>query len=159
MSFFKTLWDKHPTNTDDDYPCKTKGKNNFHNQCAIRMGVCFERAGLKTSKLMIRKCWQHKAEDGHTLAAEEFANALQKVAISPKIQKPIKFKGSEGFSKIAGKKGIIFFKDYYGQNGQGDHIDLWNGTRLTRFSTVWDFMALNGGIYRKADVWFFPVAG
>jgi hypothetical protein len=60
------------------------------------------------------------------------ANALEKFPISARIQKPIKFKGKDGFKKISGKKGINFFKDYYGPGNQGDHIDLWNGTRLTR---------------------------
>jgi len=159
MSFFQKLWDNHPTITYDDYPCSSNGKKNFPNQCAIRMGECFERSGIKTQKLPVRRCWFHKNQPGHILAAEELANALVKFPISSNIQKPIKFKGKDGFSKIAGKKGIIFFKDYYGPGNQGDHIDLWNGSRLTRFSSYWDFLVLNGGRYQRADVWFFRIIG
>jgi hypothetical protein len=145
--------------TDDDYPCSSNGKSNFDNQCAIRLGECFERSGLSTKNMPVRRCWFHKDKPGHILSAEEMATALEKFSISAKIQKSKKFKGAEGFSKIAGKKGIIFFKDYYGVNGQGDHIDLWNGGRLTRYSSYWDFLVMGGGRYQKADVWFFEVLG
>lgn len=38
--------------------------------------------------------------------------------------------------KIKGKTGIVFFANYWARPGEiknptGDHIDLWNGTRLT----------------------------
>lgn len=158
MSLFDTLWKNHPTISDDDFPCTSHGENNFDNQCAIRLGECMERSGLKTKSLPVRRCWFHKDKPGHILAAEELAKALEKFSITPKIQKPIKFSGKNGFSKIAGKRGIIFFKDYYGPSSQGDHIDLWNGSRLTRFSSHWDFLIMGGGRYQKAEVWFFPVA-
>jgi hypothetical protein len=159
MSMFETLWDNHPTITDDDFPCSSDGKKNFENQCAIRLGECLERSGLKTKNLPVRRCWFHKDKPGHILAAEELAKALEKAPPSGKIQKPIKFKGKDGFTKIAGKKGIIFFKDYYGPSNQGDHIDLWNGKRLTRFSSYWDFLVMGGGRYQEAEVWFFWVTG
>ncbi len=49
---------------------------------------------------------------------------------------------SEEFSKeVSGKKGIIFFKDYWQRthngkkesfrNRSGDHIDLWDGSKIT----------------------------
>ncbi|WP_429740907.1 T6SS effector amidase Tae4 family protein [Enterovibrio makurazakiensis] len=36
------------------------------------------------------------------------------------------------YSGIDGKKGIIFFKDYWlrGSSRTGDHIDLWDGNEL-----------------------------
>ncbi|PCK06167.1 MAG: hypothetical protein COA42_17580, partial [Alteromonadaceae bacterium] len=75
---------------------------------------------------------------------------------------PLKFvtelEGVNGFSQISGKKGIIFFKDYYGSNQQGDHIDLWNGSRLTKFKTWIEFSFRDGRHYSKATVWFWPVA-
>jgi hypothetical protein len=144
MSLFDTFWKNHPTITDDDFPCSSKDKKNFDNQCAIRMGECFERSGITTKNLPARRCWFHKNKPGHILAAEELANALEKFPIS---------------AKIVGKKGVIFFKDYYGAGNQGDHIDLWDGSRLTKFSSYWDFLFMNGGRYQKADVWFFRVIG
>ena len=44
-------------------------------------------------------------------------------------------------AKIAGKKGIIYFEDYWlrpedrPERPTGDHIDLWNGSRLTEVSS------------------------
>jgi hypothetical protein len=157
MSLFNILWEKHPTITGDDFPCSSNGNKNFENQCAIRMGECFERSGLSTKNLPVRRCWFHKDKLGHILSAEELAKAIEKYPLSSYIEKPIKFKGEDGFSKIFGKKVIIFFKDYYGPGNQGDHIDLWNGARLTRFSSYWDFFVMLGGRYRKAEVWFFWV--
>ena len=39
-----------------------------------------------------------------------------------------KYSGEEVFGKINGRTGIIFFQNYW---GLGNHIDLWNGRRLT----------------------------
>ena len=160
MSLFETLWDNHPTITEDDFPCSTEsGAKNFENQCAIRMGVCLERSGFDLSKFPVAHCWHHEKSLRHILRAEELANALKNFSLSEKIRKPIVFEGSEGFSKISGKKGIIFFKDYYGTNNSGDHIDLWNGSRLTKLDTYFQFLMLGGWRYKKATVWFFQVMG
>lgn len=39
MLTFKELWDKYPINKESS-PCKTNGKKNFDDQCAIRLGAC-----------------------------------------------------------------------------------------------------------------------
>lgn len=68
------------------------------------------------------------------------------------------FEGIAGFGQIFGRKGIIFLKDYYGQNNQGDHIDLWNGKRLTKYASWVEFAFRDGRRYSKATVWFWPVS-
>jgi len=74
-----------------------------------------------------------------------------------------------GFNKrINGKKGIIFLKDYWARSGQttnptGDHIDLWNGSRLTaltsyfrvRWGITWD--GEWSDYHRSKEVWFWEV--
>ena len=70
MSLFEKLWNNHPTITDDDYPCSSNGKKNFPNQCAIRMGECFERSGIKTQILPVRRCWFHKDQPGHRVRSQ-----------------------------------------------------------------------------------------
>lgn len=110
MNFFNSLWENHPTISGDDHPCSTKGKSNFENQCAIRMGECLERSGISTIHLKVRRCWFHKNTPGHILATEELAKALENTPPTGKISKPIKFIGNEGFSSISGRKGIIFLK-------------------------------------------------
>jgi hypothetical protein len=156
---FDLLWNNHPTITDDNFPCSSDGKPNFENQCAIRMGECLQRSGFDVGAPPVRRCWFHTGVSSHILAAEELAKALESNASYPGIRPPIKFHGDSGFDAISGKKGIIFFKDYYGPGGQGDHIDLWNGSRLTRFSSLWDFLIRDGGRYQKAEVWLFEVVG
>lgn len=47
----------------------------------------------------------------------------------------MKFAGQEVFEKINGKTGIVLFQNYWGPGSQGDHIDLWNCSRLTDWFT------------------------
>lgn len=127
---FKELWANYP----DEKPCNKQ----FTNQCAIKVGSALAKCGIKTTNLVSksRHCWFHDISEGHILSAEELASGLKtyKVkGISPVLEVDAKdFK-----SRIAGKKGIIFFKDYWLRSEDrkgsptGDHIDLWDGSRLT----------------------------
>jgi hypothetical protein len=67
------------------------------------------------------------------------------------------------------RNGIAFFQNYWGTDAQGDHIDLWNGSRLTDWRTwarinmrIGDFGLHNlgaGSDFQKAQsVWFWPLA-
>lgn len=106
------------------------------NQCAIRIGEALAKSGVNLDSFKGAKCW-HKHNPPHILRAEELALWL-KSPFSP-VKKIEEFEGVNGFQSINGKKGIIFFKDYYGPGNQGDHIDLWNGSRLTRYSSWFEF--------------------
>jgi len=156
MSVFNKLWDNHPTveSMFDDVPCKLDGKKAFENQCAIRMGVSLEKSGIDTTTFKGVRCW-HKHKPAHILRAEELAEWLNG-NFSP-FKKTYTFEGVNGFSQIVGKKGIVFFKDYYGDNNQGDHIDLWNGSRLTRYSSWFEFAFRDGRHYEKATIWFWSL--
>ncbi len=131
---FKALWDNYP----DDEPCNSE----FSNHCAIRIGSALAKCGVNTTKLVPKKrhCWFHKASDGHVLAAEELAAGLKSVYLDG-IGKAQVFEGKDFREKIAGKKGIIFFKDYWMRSADnpgsptGDHIDLRSGSRLTDLSS------------------------
>ncbi|GAB3536041.1 MULTISPECIES: type VI secretion system amidase effector protein Tae4 [Photobacterium] len=158
MSKFGMIWEAHPSveNFFDDFPCTNEsGEKAFENQCAIRLGVALEGAGISTKGFRGVRCW-HGHKPGHILRAEELANWLK--GPSSPFKQVIEFEASEGFSMIKGKKGIIFFKDYYGPNNQGDHIDLWNGSRLTRYSSWIEFAMRGGRHYSKSTVWFWPVS-
>jgi hypothetical protein len=138
----------------DDSPCKQNGKKAFENQCAIRLGESLRKSGVNFNTFKGAKCW-HGHKPAHILRAEELATWL-KSSFSP-FKNVIEFEGINGFSSIAGKKGIIFFKDYYGPAQQGDHIDLWNGSRLTRYSSWFQFAFSDGRHYSDATVWFWAV--
>jgi hypothetical protein len=142
MLTFHKLWNNHPTITGNDIPCKTNGKANFPNQCAIRMGGALSKYGVKTfNRPGATHCWHgHPKSEGHIIRAEELANGLNKDPIAG-IQKIIKVTPDDFAKELSGRAGIIFFKDYWQRtenrkkeafrNRSGDHIDLWNGNRIT----------------------------
>jgi len=157
MITFKKLWDNHPTNTDSKNPCSTNGKKNFSNQCAIRVGVSLAKCGIKTTSIPgAIHCWHgHEKSEGHVIRAEELAKGLEKIKL-PGLRSVIKIDPSDFSSKIKGKKGIIFLKDYWRRttngkkesfrNRTGDHIDLWNGSSMTD-STSWARINLRIGSF------------
>lgn len=155
---FKALWQNHPTVAasafEDDAPCLVNGKRAFDNQCAIRIGICLQKSGVALQTFKGARCW-HRHTPAHILRAEELAKWL-KSPFSP-FKRMSEFKGINGFQSIQGKTGVIFFKDYYGDNNRGDHIDLWNGSRLTSYRTWFEFSLRGGQHYAKADVWFWPL--
>ncbi len=133
MDMFQTLWQNHPVNkSGDSHPCKDQNGNFcFANQCAICMGIALEDSGISLSSYTGTKCWQHSK---HTLRAEELGEWLK--TQSDKVGKFQSFKpGKKAESFIQGKRGIVLFRNFWGSNNQGDHIDLWNGSELANGST------------------------
>lgn len=173
MVTFKQLWEAHPQVTGEDNPCKTNGKLNFPDQCAIRVGVALTACGVNTATIPgVGHCWHHDKNSGHVLAAEELANGLKSrviagVSILQKID-PSNFK-----SHLYGKKGIIFFKDYWQRtvkgkkevfrNRSGDHIDLWNGYRLAHPRSIVQMylrigsFGLGSDHAQSKEIWFWEV--
>ncbi len=161
---FSELWSAYKKGS----PCEAKdakGDLLFSNQCAIRVSYALKKVGVTfKSYPSARKCWVHPAED-HCLAAAELANWLEKQPFlgCGKIEN---ITGESWRDRVAGRSGIICFEDYYAPSGGsgGDHIDLWNGSRMTdltsglrtRFGivipTVWSDL-------RKAQkIRFFPIS-
>lgn len=104
--------------------------------------------------------WE-KGKPKYAIRAQEMANWLERPGIfHASVQK---LSGKEAFDNMAAKTGIVFFQNYWGPSEQGDHIDLWNGLRLTDW-TSW--IRIQAGInipgvwsdYKKAkSVWFWAV--
>ena len=132
---FSNLWKNYP---DVDAPCNKA----FSNQCAIRVGAALAKSGVVTTQLVpkARHCWFHDTNEGHVLAAAELAEGLNKKSV-PGIQKAESLTPTNFKSKISGRSGIIYFENYWqretDKKGQmtGDHIDLWNGSRITDWSS------------------------
>ena len=92
MLTVNSLWKNHPEIFGDAAPCRTNGAKNFSDQCAINLGVALRRSGADLSRLRgVRYCWQHAKSEGHVLAAEEMARALNGANI-PGLQRPKKDK-------------------------------------------------------------------
>jgi hypothetical protein len=162
---FTDLWSSYP-NSD---PCEAKdeqGNKKFKNQCAIRLSYALKKAGVTfKSYPSKRKCWFHP-DDDHILAAKELADWLE---LQPFVgcKKSETVTGENWREKVKERTGIICFEDYYApsEGSGGDHIDLWNGSRMTDLSSG---LRTRFGIVIPSGIWsdlrkakkirFFPVA-
>jgi hypothetical protein len=172
MVRFKQLWENHPTIQNEKYPCKSEsGKKYFDDQCAIRLGTCLANCGIDTTKIVPKRrhCWHHDVSRGHILSAEELAEGLKWCIING-LQKMEEINPSDYQRDLNHIQGIIFFKDFWQRtvngnketfrNRSGDHIDLWNGSRLTDWRTWFAISSVlnTGGVYGKSkEIWFWRV--
>lgn len=167
MVSFGDLWEHHPTNTGDQYPCQTNGVSNFVNQCAIRMGVCLKRAGVLPGQVHgAITCGQaagtgHSPDEMHFVRAHEVAHALAG-ANFPGLSPHIKLSQPDNFAdELNGRTGIIFFNGYWWRpedkgRPTGDHIDLWNGWRTTA-KILLPWFGWLGGYDGSGEIWFWEV--
>lgn len=105
---------------------------------------------------------------GMVAGAQELANWLvpKRFDGCPEAQA---YTGKDVFDRISDKSGIIFFANYWQREGEtgdsrsGDHIDLWNGSRLTSVTSwarihmgiSWD--GLWSDFRRSTRVLFWPI--
>jgi hypothetical protein len=133
------IWDSHPY---PDFPCDA---TLFQNQCAIRMGVALNGAGLSTAPFLGAKCYPNlKHSPKHTLRAQELANWL--VTQTAAVGTVQKYKTKMTSAEFWGKTGIVFIQDGWGAT---DHIDIWDGTALKGGSP--EYFA------RGKQVWFWAL--
>ena len=160
---FSALWAAYPS-TD---PCNAEDANGdklFKNQCAIRVSHALKGAGVTFKSYPAkRKCWIHPDAE-HVLAAKELADWLEKQPFLG-CRQVENITGAEWRKKVEDRTGIVCFEDYYAPSGGsgGDHIDLWNGGRMTSiFSglrTRFNIVVPNWSDLRKSRrIRFFPVA-
>jgi hypothetical protein len=105
---------------------------------------------------------ENEEEPKYPIRAQELANWLASPAAA--MPKSTFFPAKTFPKAVSGKRGIIFFKDYWGAGNQGDHIDLWNGTRLTHLRSLAQIYACIGSFglgsdYRAAkgvQFWLVP---
>jgi hypothetical protein len=130
---FRALWDKYPS-TNTPYVDKDTGRppKGFEDQCAIKVGIAMQGAGYDISTFSGATVRVDGAQV--PIRAEEFSNWLDKARIDG-MGKVEVITGADWEKKIEGRTGIVSFKDYWLRPGEktptGDHIDLWNGSRLT----------------------------
>ncbi|MEI7870326.1 MAG: T6SS effector amidase Tae4 family protein [Candidatus Methylumidiphilus sp.] len=135
-------------------------KRQYPNQCAVNIYEALKKSGVNVNSFYGQLSWQ-KDKPKYAIRAQELADWLASPA-NPVQASAVKYSGEEVFDKIKGRTGIIFFQNYWGLGNQGDHIDLWNGTRLTHW-TSWLRIQLHisgGGWsnYRQAEtVWFWQI--
>lgn len=161
MPQFETLWDNHPCNKEEKYPCKDKnGKPSFENQCAIRMGVCLERSGVNLKSFSGERCW-HNHNPKHILRAEDLAEWLKFYKHqfgTLNLYKGIgAYRDALEYMKL--KKGIVFFRNFWGPGNQGDHIDLWKWLYTTKeLQSIIGALIPSLASYDKSqEVWFWEM--
>ncbi len=147
MFTFDKLWETHPARKGDIYPCsEPSGDPHFANQCAIRMAVCLSASGVDFTKEKLAHCWQHATKDAHVLRAQELAIWM---AATPAIFGTVEKKKSVTSSDYKDRKGLVFFMNFWGPGNQGDHIDLWNNSAMTRGDP--EYFSLS------YEVWFWDI--
>jgi hypothetical protein len=119
---FTLLWLNYPK---ENHPCD----QGWENQCAIRMSVSLIDSGFELTHYTEPQC-----KHGHARGAESLASYLWKEVGRPKIATT----PDQGRKNVAGKTGLVFFKDLAGfRGGIGDHFDLWNAG-LTKTGEYFD---------------------
>jgi Type VI secretion system (T6SS), amidase effector protein 4 len=131
---FSALWDAYPGSKPYRDAKSGKVPEAYENQCAIKVSVALHGVGVAMKSF-------HGASvelGGKKTAvrATELADWLKQQAIQGINPFAEKITGENWQSQINGRSGIVYFSNYWARPGEaasptGDHIDLWNGHRLT----------------------------
>jgi hypothetical protein len=165
---FQSIWENYPGEPPCKDPKTGKPPPGYENQCAIKVGYALEKAGVSFATYRGARCPCGSKKGGMVASAQGLADWLKKRPFSgcPKAEK---YTGKTAFEKIKDRTGIIFLANYWqrdtdkGDSRSGDHIDLWNGSRMT---TVSSWIRVHVGIswdgvwsdYRLAtEVLFWPI--
>lgn len=137
---FETIWQNYP----NEAPCRNPKTGAippaFSNQCAMRVGYALEKSGVSFASFRGGRCPYAPQNSGMVASAQELADWLGQPRFAG-CPKPEVYTGKTAFDKIADRTGIIFLANYWQRAGEkgatrtGDHIDLWNGSRMTAYSS------------------------
>lgn len=154
---FLNIWKEHP-HVKGNGPLLDE--NDYPDQCAVNLYEALQTAGFDTSTFHGQLSWQ-KDKPKYAIRAQQLADWF-----TTKVGPHETYNGSEVFGKIQGRTGIIFFQHYWGTGNQGNHIDLWNGSRLTAITSIFrtnEHLNLSwAGLWTDYTdpkaVWFCPVS-
>ncbi len=154
MHSFRSIWDNHPVVTKEP---ALLDRTVYENQCAINLGAALMRAGFNLSGYTGVLSWQ-RDKPKYPIRAQELATWLEMrpAVIGSRVEK---FGAKEAFTAVKSKEGIlnrtgiVFIQNFWGTGLQGDHIDCWNGHRLTDWLT-WARLNIRVGDYGLHDIGF-----
>jgi hypothetical protein len=152
MPAFAQLWTSHPANWNppETHPCRDKNGNvhsALDNQCAIRLGIALQGAGVVTDTVSGARCWNNHGLK-HILRVKDFLPWIERNTTAIGCKKKTIHKGVT-WRDFSGKQGIAYFQNFWGTNNQGDHIDLWNGQKVAKGNL--DYFE------RSEEVWFWEM--
>ncbi len=152
-------------------PSKTK-KEYWDDYCAIKLSERLIQSGFSMpskASSPYKQCHSHRQDPDnahHFVLAEQMAGWLTKKPI-PGLPDVKKYTGENFEEALNDKKGLIFFKDYWVDNGvqSGDHIDVWKNGRTPNASNWQREMAellpnFLGGVSHfenSKEVWFWEL--
>lgn len=141
---FQQLWASHPANQGLMEPCTSPGgEPSYENQCAIRMGVALATAGFDLEDFDGARC---SRGHGHIPRAQELADWLRQ---QEDLLGKVEIRKEVTVAEFTGRQGIVFFRDFWGTGNRGDHIDVWNGSKMSHGEH--DYFE------RAKQVWFWPL--
>jgi len=136
---FTALWQAYPSTQRPCNDTNRNGSESWPNQCAIRLSIALESAGLSLGTFSDPKC-----SHGHARGAEPLANFLHRAIAYPTKSALV----TQARTSVSGKRGIVFFRNLARfRGGDGDHIDLWNGSS-TQSGEYFDI---------ATEVWFWEL--
>jgi len=144
---FDEIWDAYPKFD----PCS----GGYTDQCAARIGESLRGCGVEGLSFKGARC--HVDHPGHMLRAAEVAEWLHRRPFAG-CPEALSVKPKTWEKEIHGKTGIIFFDGYWhrktdGQNvTTGNHIDLWNGSRLTMAGVGDTFATIGRFVFGRQSV-------
>ncbi len=166
---FSALWDNYPSS--DPYVDKNgKAPAGYSNQCAIRLGTALEKSGVSFVTCRAKRAPGTNPRGGMIASAQELANWLKTKPFSG-CSSPQTYAGKTVFDAIDDKTGIVFLANYWQRDPEvgtsarsGDHIDLWNGSRFTSYTSwarihlgiSWDGLWSDYERSDKAIFWHVP---
>lgn len=133
MAQFAALWSAYPSEKPYVDPKTGKVPEGYENQCAIKVSVALLGAGVRLDSFKGATVSVKGAK--LAIRAQELATWLKAQRIQGVDTPPQTVTGADWQTKIKGRSGIVYFADYWTRGNEkvptGDHIDLWNGSRLT----------------------------
>jgi hypothetical protein len=142
---FADPWEHYPDRPPYVDPKTGKPPPGFSNQCAIKVSVAIHGAGIEMKSFTAAAIGVNPKDLGRVeingmstaILATQLAMWLKKQPFCGLPMQPESITGNDWEKKIKGRTGIVYFADYWRRKTDregrptGDHIDLWNGARLT----------------------------
>lgn len=129
---FGEVWDNYPS----DAPYVDREGNvpkGYENQCAIKVSAALLGAGVNLGRFS--GATVSIGGRRHAIRAQELGRWLKTAGPGLLQSSAETITGTDWQSRIKGRTGIVYFENYWLRPGEkspsGDHIDLWNGSRMT----------------------------